>query len=248
MRDKTTPRVAVIADDEVSREELLRLLGGAGWHAWGTGSAAEFLGRSAGHGADLALVHVDLTDPGGLDVLRQLRETGGLGIVAVSTRGSVRDRVRGLELGADHCLLRPFEPDELHSTLRALWRRIRGHFQRASDPQGLPGEAAAGGWVLDAAARSLRGPEQAQVALSDQELALLACLMRIPGRVVPKRELLSALYPDEPDPDPHRIEVILSRARRKALAAGVELPVRAVFGKGVAFLPRESVEAPKPAG
>lgn len=238
----------MIADDAVFREELLRLLGGAGWHAWGAGSAVEFLSRSPGQTADLALVHVDLTDPADLDVLRQLRETGGLGIVAVSASGSVRDRVRGLELGADHCLLRPFETDELWSTLRALWRRIRSHFGSDAVPHRVPGETAAGGWWLDAVARSLRGPGGAAVALSDQEMALLEFLMRTPGRVVPKPELLAALYPGEPDADSHRIEVILSRARRKALAAGLELPVRAVFGKGVAFLPREPGDASNPPG
>jgi two-component system response regulator PhoP len=235
MSEVLLPRVAVVAANDGLRAGLLKSLQSGGWQAWGTDSVPGFIRRASKHPADLVLVHLDFFDPTASDVLRRLREGPPRGIVALTPTDCVAARSRALDHGADHCLPAAPDPQELHSTLHALWRRLNPH------PAVLPvpvERLAVSGWALDMADRTLRRASGGFVGLSDQEAGLLAALMRAPGRVIPKPELLAGLYPGESDPDPHRIEVILSRARRKASVAGITLPVRSVFGKGLSFLPQ----------
>lgn len=247
MPDEKCPVVAVIADDPEPRRELHRVVESGGWTAW-SGSRSDFHLHPARSDSGLVLFHLDPADRDGLQSLRRLREAGSLGLVAVAAGGSAPERARALENGADHCLPHPPEPEELWGTLKALWRRVRGghpgdhgaaHFGARIQPDTqVPPDLAVSGWALDAAARIFRCPDGVEVILSDQELALLAALMGAPDRIVSKAALLGSLYPGEPDADPHRIEVILSRVRRKSIASGIVLPVRSVFGKGLVFLPR----------
>ena len=214
------------------RRLLLDALKVGGWHAWGAESTSDFLTRAARRTPEMLLVHLNPADPQATDELRRLREVDGLGIVALAHGTSASERMRALDHGADHCLPAPPDPRELHSTLHALWRRVRG--QSTVPARALPLEV--GDWSLDPVTRTLRRASGASAAFSDQEVKLLAALIQAQGRVISRRELLAGLYPGDPSPDPHRIEVILSRARRKARLAGLDLPVRSVFGAGLAFL------------
>ncbi len=81
------------------------------------------------------------------------------------------------------------------------------------------------------------GPTGAVLSLTDKEYALLTYLIEHSGTLLSKSTLHQQVFPDNKMVDPHRIEVILSRMRQKARAAGMELPIRVIFGKGLAFVP-----------
>lgn len=229
------PRVAVLSEDPGVRLHLLQALSAGGWNARGIECGS---GVSRPEAADLLLVHMDPSEPSFANVLRRLRGEGGRGIVALCPGGSAAERMRALDHGADHCLPLEPEPQELYSTLRALWRRVQTQTAGVRECSGAIGVLNAGGWSLDPVARTLRCRDGRSVRLSDREVALMAALMRAGGRMLPKAELLAALYPGDPAPAPHRIEVIISRARRKASLAGCALPVRSVFGQGLLFVPQ----------
>lgn len=230
-----TPRIAVIEDDDGLRREVLEFLGRLGWEAWGAGSAGEFWQHLRVRSADLVMVDLSLPAEDALSVVRQLRQTSERGILALTERRTPRDRLLGFENGADHCLDKPLELDEVAGAVRALWRRVRSSvpsdpFLRGGSPQGA-------GWSIDSARKLITAPDGRAVTLSDQEFSLVSVLFADPGTIISKPSLLLALYPGDDGGDPHRIEVVLSRARRRAASAGIQLPVRSVFGKGLVFVP-----------
>ena len=229
------PHVAVVSADGALRSTLLKSLRAGGLPSWGIDTVPGFMRRASRLPADMLVVHVDFNDPTTSESLRLLRGESARGIVALTPVGSSEARTQALNYGADHWLPTAAAPQEIYSTLNALWRRINA--QRRMLPAPVE-RLAVGGWSLDLADRTLRHAAGEAVLLSEQEAGLLAALMRAPGRVVSKPELLAILYPEEASPDLHRVEVILSRARRKSKAAGIALPVRSVFGKGLSFLSR----------
>jgi DNA-binding response OmpR family regulator len=80
-------------------------------------------------------------------------------------------------------------------------------------------------------------PSGIALPLTQQEHRLMARLMRNPGEVCRKVDLHAFLFPDEVEAELHRIDVVISRLRNKARLHGVTLPIRAIFGKGLAFIP-----------
>lgn len=230
-----TPRIAVIEDEDGLRREVLDFLGRLGWEVWGAGSAGEFWRHLPVRSADLVMVDLSLPAEDALSVVRQLRQTSERGILALTERASPRERLLGFENGADHCLDKPLELAEMAGAVRALWRRVRNSVPiDAVHRVGGPSHA---GWSIDTASKLLAAPDGRSVILSDQEFSLVSALFADPGTVISKPSLLLALYPRDVDGNPHRIEVVLSRARQRAASAGIQLPVRSVFGKGLVFVP-----------
>lgn len=162
---------------------------------------------------DYAAVVLDLGLPGmdGLAVLKRWRENGRtMPVLVLSARGTWKERVEGIDAGADDYLPKPFEPEELAARVRALIRRSAG--------QGRP--------VLEIGEVSL-DPRAMRVSvkgvprtLSPQEYRLLDYLMLHAGRVVPPSELIEQLYGEDENRETNTIEVLVGRLRRKL---GVEL-------------------------
>ncbi len=156
----------------------------------------------------LAAVILDLglPDGDGLDLLCGWRAQGRtVPILILTARGNWRDKVEGLNSGADDFLVKPVRFEELLARLHALWRRGRG-------PGG--NSLSAGSLVLDPVARaaSLAG---APLALSRKEFALLHLFMRRPGHILSQDEILEQLYPLEAERDRNAVEAHISRLRRK---------------------------------
>jgi DNA-binding response OmpR family regulator len=153
---------------------------------------------------DLALLDWMLPGGDGLDVCRRLRRDGvGLPILMLTARGEVRERVMGLDAGADDYLVKPFEVDELVARVNALLRRAAGH-----------GRLQLGALAIDPMTRaaSLGG---ASLDLTHRELALLHHLAARNGDVVTRSELLSRVWSTQFDPESNVVEVQMSRLRDK---------------------------------
>jgi DNA-binding response OmpR family regulator len=162
---------------------------------------------------DYAAVVLDLGLPGmdGLAVLKRWRENGRtMPVLVLSARGTWKERVEGIDAGADDYLPKPFEPAELAARLRAIIRRSAGHARPVIE---------IGAVSLDPRAMRVT-VEGLPKALSPQEYRLLDYLMLQADRVVPATELIEQLYGPDDDRDSNAIEVLVGRLRRKL---GVEL-------------------------
>ena len=179
---------------------------------------------------------VDLGLPGedGFDVIEHLADLGSCGMIIVTARGQQPDRLRGLNLGADLYLVKPVNFSELAAAIQALWQRIQHerHNTGITHPQENPGAH----WRLLASRQCLTTPDGETMQLSPQEYELLRILGRSASEVFSKEALLDLMFSYDEDPDPHRIDVIVSRLRKKARQHDISLPLRSIFGKGLVFV------------
>lgn len=164
---------------------------------------------------DYDCVLLDLSLPGmdGLEVLRNLRARGSRTPVLIFTaRGSVDDRIRGLNLGADDYLPKPFELGELEARLKALLRRSSGQ-----TPVVQLGELS-----FDTVSR-LPSVGGVPLALTPRELAVLEALLGRIGRPVARDALFEKIFSMEQDARPEAIEIYVSRLRKKLEGSGVQI-------------------------
>lgn len=199
-------RLLLVEDDAELGRRLSERLTGAGM-------AVDWV-RSAGEARDwpdlaqtaAVILDLGLPDGDGLDLLRHWRAAGEVAPVLILTaRGNWRDKVEGLNSGADDFLVKPVRFEELMARLHALWRRGRG--QSAS-------VISAGDLTLDPVARTaaLAG---SPLDLSRKEFALLHLLMRRPAHIISQDAILDQLYALEAERDRNAIEALISRLRRK---------------------------------
>lgn len=213
--------VLVVEDDVVLADGLRRVLGGHGMQVEtvGNGSAADALLQQAVR-ADVIVLDIGLPGIDGFEVVRRLRARGGATpVLLLTARDAIEDRVRGLELGADDYLLKPFASAELVARLRALVRR--------HSPQ--PGPLALGQLTLDGASKRARVGARV-VELSVREWAVLEYLLQHSARVVSKQQIIDAILPWGEEVSLNAVEVYISRLRLKIAGAGVALRTIRGFG------------------
>jgi two-component system alkaline phosphatase synthesis response regulator PhoP/two-component system response regulator MtrA len=171
------------------------------------------------------LVVLDLMLPGldGRGLCRRLREVSAVPVIMLTALDDDRDKIEGLELGADDYLTKPFNPQELVARVRAILRRTARPAPTASD--GRAGESVhLGAATLDLAARRLRAHGE-DVPLRTKEFDLLAALANRPGIVLTRDQLLERVWGGEFDGDTRTVDVHVSRLREKLTAAlsGIEI-------------------------
>jgi DNA-binding response OmpR family regulator len=172
-------------------------------------------------GDDVALVILDVMLPGksGLEVLRSIRAAKpSLPVIMLTARGSVEDKVEGLDLGANDYVTKPFSFDELLARVRAQLRD--------------PGQASAsslevGEITLDLRTRRVRRAG-VEVELSMREFELLSYLMRHPDQVLSRAQILDAVWGFDFDPETKVVDVYISSVRRKLAVDGDPAPIETV--------------------
>jgi two-component system response regulator TctD len=165
------------------------------------------------------VVMLDLTLPGldGLLVLEQARRAGlTTPVLILTARGTVGDRIIGLNAGADDYLPKPFDLDELEARLRALHRR------RAPAGTEAPEGPSVGGLRCDKDSGAIYWRDQV-LELTPRELALLQALIAKPGQAVSKEKLFELVFPGETEVQYEAIEVVMYRLRKKLAHTGAKL-------------------------
>jgi two-component system OmpR family response regulator len=199
-------RVLVVEDETKMARLLRRGLGEQGLTAEiaPSGEAALSMARSRDY--DAVILDVMLPGIDGFTTCRRLRENGmSSPMLMLTARGSVQDRVAGLDGGADDYLTKPFSFAELLARLRALMRR------RESES---PSMLVAGDLSMDPSARKVwRGEEE--ILLSGKEFALLEVFMRRPGQMLSRLELLEQAWDQDYQHRSNVIEVYIRYLRRK---------------------------------
>jgi DNA-binding response OmpR family regulator len=213
-------RLLVVEDDALLAQGLIDVLTRAGHaveHAT-TGKGADRLLTDKEF--DLVVLDVGLPDIDGFEVLRRLRaRRASTSVLVLTARDAVEDRVRGLDLGAEDYLTKPFSVTEFEARVRALLRRIVPTAARWT----------VAGLSVDVAAKRVRVHDN-PVDLTPREWALLELFLTRPGRVLSKEQIGESLFSFDEQLSPNAIEVHVSRLRAKIEPAGVH--IRTVRGFG----------------
>lgn len=233
-------KIAVVEDDPEFRDAvLLPVLANAGFEPVGMGSALELYRELLVEPYDLVLLDVQLPDDSGFAIASHLRSLSPtIGIVMLTGLVGDADRMRGLEAGVDAYLSKPVEMQELVATLRNLARRIAGQDAGAGRPARAMAEeagsvAGASGWSLDERGWRIRSPDGREAVLTLAERQVMSQLAARAGVPVLREELISKLTGEVYDFDPHRLDMLVHRLRRKCLQqCGRELPLKTVRGVG----------------
>ena len=207
-------RILLAEDDQILAEGLSRSLRGAGYAVDHVATGSEADTALSAHDFDLLILDLGLPRMSGLDVLRRLRGRNGKLPVLILTAGdSVEQRVRGLDLGADDFMAKPFELAELEARGRALVRRSMGSSSS---------ELRHGPLLYDQVGRMAFLNGQA-IELSARELGVLEILLQRPGRLVSKEQIVNHLCEWGEEVSHNAIEVYMHRLRKKVEDGGVRI-------------------------
>jgi two-component system phosphate regulon response regulator PhoB len=223
------PHVLVVEDEEPLAQLLKYNLEKEGYRVSVANDGEEALVAADENKPDLVVLDWMLPKASGIEVCRRLRarqETRNTPIVMLTARGEESDRVRGLDIGADDYITKPFSMGELLARLRAVMRRIR--------PGLAEDKVACGDIVVDRVAhRVKRGARE--VHLGPTEFRILDHLMQHPGRVFSREQLLDAVWGSDVYVETRTVDVHIGRLR-KALMVGDETdPIRTVRSAGYAL-------------
>ncbi len=201
----------------------------AGWHLDAVNTLAEAEAAIAATDFDLILLDLGLPDGDGLDLLRAIRRAAdATPVLIITARGSVEERIAGLDAGADDYLVKPFHHREFLARCRAMLRR---------SPTALQPVLVAGQLAYDPATALLSVGSEA-IALPPRERALCEALMRDVGRLVPRRRLETTLSDYDSELSANALDLAVSRLRKRleGVASGVEIATV----RGLGYLMRES--------
>jgi DNA-binding response OmpR family regulator len=197
-------KVLVVEDDTKLSRFLIRVLVEEGFTADGCAKGEDAIAQAESRLYDLIILDWMLPDVDGLAVCRALRSKGvSTPILMLTARGELRERVLGLETGADDYLVKPFEVEELVARIRALVRRASGFAKLGVGPLELDRvgrEVKLAGQVLD---------------LTSREYALLLDFVHHAEKIVSRTELLARVWGTSFDPGSNLVEVHVSRLRDK---------------------------------
>lgn len=207
-------RILIVEDDALLADSLVTSLKQTGYvvDSAKNGEEADYILSRQDY--DLTVLDLGLPKMDGFQVLKRLRERKPLAPVLILTaRDALEDRVKGLDLGADDYMTKPFDLPELEARIRALLRRSSWggneliHF---------------GGLSFDAAGRRVYSGDRALV-LSAREMGIFELLLMRSGKVVSKEQLLESLYGWEGEIGDNAIEVYIHRLRKKLEGCGVTI-------------------------
>jgi two-component system OmpR family response regulator len=218
-------RLLIVEDDAPLASGLQRILEAEGHAVDVTARGEEAVVAASNEKFDLVILDIGLPQMDGFEVLRRLRtsvsdKSGPTPVLVLTARDAVEDRVRGLDLGADDYMVKPFAMPELTARVRALLRRSQAH--------GGP-RIANGPLTLDTVARRafLRNEP---LELAAREWAVLEVLLAKVEKIVSKEAIIQAVAGWGDDLSPNAIEVYVSRLRSKLEPAGIK--IRTVRGFG----------------
>ncbi|HWD14744.1 phosphate regulon transcriptional regulator PhoB [Pseudochrobactrum sp. sp1633] len=224
-----TPRIAVVEDEEAISELLRYNLEAEGYQVDTIlrGDEAEIHLRE--NVPDLLVLDWMLPGVSGIELCRRLRqraETERLPIIMLTARGEESERVRGLAVGADDYVVKPFSTPELLARIKAMLRR--------ANPSVLSHVLKVGEIVLDRQQHRVYRKER-EIKLGPTEFRLLEYFMMAPGRVFSRTQLLDGIWGRDIYVDDRTVDVHIGRLR-KAINTGREIdPIRTVRGAGYAF-------------
>lgn len=231
-------RVFLVEDDADLRDELEFGLTAQAFEVVGFPGSRELYRALLRQQCDVVVIDVGLPGEDGFSIATTLESLPGIGVVFLTARTSIEDRVRGLTVGGDAYLLKPVDLRELAATIRSVYRRTRVSTPEPA-PQSIPPtvvdmpSSRPAEWVLSADAWTLTHADGFSVSLTSSERLLLAHLFAHRDQVVTRDALIEVLGHRADYYLNHRLDMVVSRLRAKvSKRSGKALPLRVVRGIG----------------
>ena len=228
----TAPLVFIVDDDPEVARTLALALQGFSFVTRCCHTGAELLGHLARQSPDLCIIDLGLPDMDGMQLLQEVRQKSACGLLILTGRSHVSDRVMGLELGADDYMVKPCEARELVARCRSILRRRR--------PAEMPAPAEMrvaefSGWRFNPANNTLAAPDGSRQVLSTAEAELLGTFLAHPNRILQREQLLGRRELSASD---RSIDARVSRLRRKLDGDEPNRReiIKTVYGAGYLFL------------
>jgi two-component system OmpR family response regulator len=216
-------RILVVEDEDSIASFVVKGLASEGHAVERAANAADAIGLGTAYEFDLILLDLVLPDGSGLDVLKRVRAVRpDVPVIVVSALGEVDDKVTLLDAGADDYLVKPFAFAELAARVRANAR------QGAASAR----ELTVGDLTLDIKTRVARRGDDIAADLPSREFALLEYLMRHPGQVLTRQQLLDSVWGIDFDASSNVVDVYVSYLRRKLDRTGEPSVIDTVRGAG----------------
>ncbi len=228
------PLIYVVEDDAAIMALVVTALHEFGFATEAFRNGATLLRRLQTERPDLCVVDLGLPDMDGIELLRQISAVSDSGVLILTGRGHMVDRVMGLELGADDYMVKPFEPRELVARVRSILRRRSGGGGGAGIAPGQHRRHASFlGWRLDCAANILRAADGSEHLLGTAEAQVLRAFVERPYQILTREQLVGQR---DLSPLDRSIDVRISRLRRK-LESDPQNPkiIKTVYGAGYMF-------------
>jgi DNA-binding response OmpR family regulator len=174
------------------------------------------------HSFDILILDLGFNDGDGLEWLTNNPNLAGKGLIIVTARDSIKDKIMGIQAGADVYLTKPVPLEIVSATAHNLYKRI----SKKSIAQ----------WQINATNWKLKAPDNQEIKLTHSEMLLMVCFSQNLGQVVTKDALITSLGHSPEYYDSRRLEIMIRRLRSKVLGQfGFDLPFETVHGKGFAF-------------
>lgn len=222
--------ILVVEDDPATQALVAAYLKDAGYAVSTAASGEAMRAVMARNRVDLVMLDLNLPDGDGIQLAHALRRQSRMPIIIVSARSEARDRITGLELGADDYVTKPFHPRELVARVRNVLARAESRQANGSVVYRFRG------WELDLVWRRLTSPAGEQVAMTSTEFDLLAVLVARAGEPLSRDALLQATGQPGREVNDRSIDTLISRVRRKLgdTRGGVRL-IETCHGHGYRF-------------
>lgn len=221
-------RILVVEDNRVLRTEVEFFLSHHGHQVQGVGDGRALDKALAAQDYDIVVLDLGLPGEDGISIAQRLaaRPGANLGIIALTARSGLDERILGLRSGMDAYLVKPADLRELLALVESLYRRIRN----ATPDAGLT-------WRLSRSRRCMTTPQGEQVSLSATEVAVIKALAAGAGNSVTRKQIIAAMGQNYLEFDERRLEVAISRLRRKLVPeTPANSPLRADRGTGYCFV------------
>lgn len=212
-----TKRIYIVEDDENIRSMVQYALTGNGYEAMGFGSGQPFFKQLEEALPDLVLLDIMLPGEDGLTILKRLRqqsETESLPVLMLTAKSEEMDKVRGLDLGADDYMVKPFGILELLSRIRAIMRRAERY--KTDEKQGAERQTKYeyGGIRVDKESHEVEAFGK-EVQLTKKEFQLLCTLMENSGHVLTREQLMSQVWGFEYSGETRTVDIHVNTLRKK---------------------------------
>ncbi len=219
-------KILVVEDDPKIRSFIRRGLKEQGFVVEVCADGDQGLSHATGAAYDAIVLDVMLPGRDGLSILRHLREhKNAVPVILLTARGSLAERVEGLDLGADDYLTKPFYMEELIARLHAVVRRTSGEPSSVLQAADL---------LVDLISREVKRADH-DLELTAREFNLLQLLMRSPGRVLTRTQILEHVWGYDFDPQTNVVDVYIRRVRRKIDQGDSASLIETVRGVGYRF-------------
>jgi two-component system OmpR family response regulator len=230
--------ILIVDDDERVCRLVGRYLRREGYRVRTAGNGGEMRRAMKEEPPRLVILDLMLPDEDGFELARELRARSDLGIVMLTGRTDLVDRIVGLELGADDYVTKPFDERELLARVRSVLRRMAAPDREQAGERSV---ARFGGWTLDLSAYELTAADARPVSLTEHEFRLLAALVSHGRRVLTRDAILENVFGRSWTPDDRSIDVLVAKLRRK-LDDDARNPkvIKTVRGAGYRLIPEVS--------